>query len=64
MIDFIKDIQDCLFAVKDSEIYKSYYMNHVYEMDCEIHNLLKFILGEKNIRIKLQIINIIVVFRT
>lgn len=39
MIDFIKDIQDCLFAVKDSEIYKSYYMNHVYEMDCEIHNL-------------------------
>lgn len=48
MIHFIHDIQNCLFAVKENENFKSYYMDHVYKMDCEIQKLLKFIYGEKN----------------
>lgn len=40
MIDFIQDIQECLFAVKDDKLFKSYYMKHVYELDYEIYGLL------------------------
>lgn len=47
MIHFIQDIQECLFAVKDDKIFKSYYMNHVYEIDNGIHGLLKVIYGKK-----------------
>lgn len=47
MIDFIQDIQECLFAVKDDKLFKSYYMKHVYELDYEIYGLLKIIYGKK-----------------
>lgn len=47
MIDYIQDIQECLFSVKDDKIFKSYYMKHIYEIDYEIHGLLKIIYGKK-----------------
>ena len=47
MISFICEAQAFFFSEKDTEHYKSVYMQYIFEMECNIFNVLKKLYGKK-----------------